>query len=217
MISGFAQTIFASAFFPLLTSITATRLLMPICGAASPTPFAAYMDSNMSSTSACSSTSNLSTGLPGVSSTGSPYFTMGWIIAPFPASRPETTPLEIIELPLISVEIPAGLFQRVPAELFHERARQRERHHGLAGQTAGRNHADVRPLVGRLYFFLGVHVRSQQRPPQRRNRLQVSAHHHVLTIRDAAFEPAGATRQPIESFSRCVVADLVLHFRAITS
>src|SRR5271155_426977 len=213
MISGFAQTIFASAFFPCLPSIPPPRRRRPICGAASPTPFAAYMDSNMSSTSACSSASNLSTCLPGVSSTGSPYFTMGWIIAPFSASLPETAPLEIVELPLISVEIPSGLFQRVSAEFFHERARQRERHHGLAGQTAGRNHADVRALVGRFYFFLGVHVRGQQRPPQRRNRFQVSAHHHVLTIRDAALEPAGAIRQPVESLSRCVVADLVLYFR----
>ena len=50
---------------------------MPICGAARPTPCAAYMDSNMSATSACSSSSNFSTGFVGVSSTGSPYFTIG--------------------------------------------------------------------------------------------------------------------------------------------
>ena len=48
----------------------------PICGAASPTPRAAYIVSNMSETSRFSLSSNSVTGSPGVSSTRSPYFTI---------------------------------------------------------------------------------------------------------------------------------------------
>src|ERR1700723_1330323 len=161
MISGFAQTILASTFLPLLTSITVTRLLIPICGAASPTPFAAYMDSNMSATSVWNSASNLSTSFAGVSSTGSPYLTMGCIIAPSLVQI-----LETIQLPLISVEIPASLFDRVSAELFQKRTRQHQSHHGLASHAARRHDADVGAFVGRLNCFLGVHVGGEQGPPQ---------------------------------------------------
>ena len=55
MISGLISTSFCPASSPVVVSITAIRLPMPICGAASPTPLAAYIDSNMSSTSLCSS------------------------------------------------------------------------------------------------------------------------------------------------------------------
>ena len=77
MISGLASTIFASGVLPFDTSITVIRCPNPICGAARPTPEAAYIDSNMSSTSFCKSSSNFSTRLVGVSKTGSPNFTIG--------------------------------------------------------------------------------------------------------------------------------------------
>src|SRR5690349_11225357 len=56
--------------------MTNRRLAMPTCVAASPTPGAAYMVSNMSSASFLSSASNLVTGSAGVVSTGSGQVTI---------------------------------------------------------------------------------------------------------------------------------------------
>src|SRR5579864_6184129 len=72
MTSGFTSTSLALGSSLNVVSITAMRLPMPIYGAASPTPWAAYMDSNMSSTSFFSSALNSVTGSAGLSSTGSP-------------------------------------------------------------------------------------------------------------------------------------------------
>jgi len=72
------STSFSSGFSPLEQSMTAIFFEMPICGAASPTPLAAYIDSNMSSTSLCSSgVSNAVILSASRSSTGSPNFTIG--------------------------------------------------------------------------------------------------------------------------------------------
>jgi len=65
LISGLASTIFASGFFPPVTSTTARRRFRPICGAASPTPWAAYMEANISSESCSSSASNFFMGVVG--------------------------------------------------------------------------------------------------------------------------------------------------------
>src|ERR1700730_3379825 len=81
MISGFASTSLASGFFPTLTSITASFFESPICGAARPTPWATYMDSNMSSHSLASSSSNLTMGFAGDSNTAFPYFVIGKVIS----------------------------------------------------------------------------------------------------------------------------------------
>src|SRR5271163_668022 len=80
MISGLIKTILASGFFPAVTSTTAMRIFLPICGAARPTPCAAYMLANMSSASSASSASNLVMGLVDFSRMGSPYFTILWIL-----------------------------------------------------------------------------------------------------------------------------------------
>src|SRR3954470_20070079 len=77
MISGFTSTSFAPASSLKLVSITAMRLPMPTCGAAKPTPCAAYIDSNISSASFSSSLSNVVTVAAGVSSTVFPNLTMG--------------------------------------------------------------------------------------------------------------------------------------------
>ena len=71
------STSLASGSSLKVMSITASRLEMPICGAARPTPCAAYMDSNMSSASFFSSPSKTVTGSAGLSSTGLPNFTIG--------------------------------------------------------------------------------------------------------------------------------------------
>ena len=65
MISGLISTIFSSGFFLKLQSITVSRCEMLICGAASPIPCAAYIDSNISSTSFFSFASKTVTGSPG--------------------------------------------------------------------------------------------------------------------------------------------------------
>ena len=77
MISGLASTSLAAGSSLKVTSITARRLEMPICGAAKPTPLASYMDSNMSSTNFLSSSPNSVMGSADFSRTGFPYFTMG--------------------------------------------------------------------------------------------------------------------------------------------
>src|SRR5437016_10437740 len=77
MISGLTNTSLALGSSLKVTSITTMRLLMPICGAASPTPWAWYMDSNMSSASWRNSSLNSVTVCAVVSSTGLPYFTIG--------------------------------------------------------------------------------------------------------------------------------------------
>ena len=56
---------------------TNTRSPTPICGAASPTPCATYMDSNMLSHNLANSSSNFSTGFAGDSRTAFPYFVIG--------------------------------------------------------------------------------------------------------------------------------------------
>ncbi|HEU4407304.1 MAG TPA: hypothetical protein VFS43_18695 [Polyangiaceae bacterium] len=61
-ISGLTSTMRSERPSSQPTSITVRRLPMPICGAASPTPSASYIVSNMSSTSARSSSSKLVTG-----------------------------------------------------------------------------------------------------------------------------------------------------------
>ena len=75
IISGLISTIFSSGFFLKLTSITVIRCEMLICGAASPIPCAAYIDSNISSVSFFSFASNTVTFSPGFDNTGSGHFT----------------------------------------------------------------------------------------------------------------------------------------------
>jgi hypothetical protein len=76
--AGSSGPAFPPGISPLETSITAIFLENPICGAASPTPLAAYMDSNMSSRNWWSSAVSKSrTSSASRSSTGLPNFTIG--------------------------------------------------------------------------------------------------------------------------------------------
>ncbi len=77
-IFGLISTSLSAGFSALEMSITVILREKPICGAASPTPLAAYIDSNMSSRNWSSSgVPNSVTSSASRSSTGSPYFTIG--------------------------------------------------------------------------------------------------------------------------------------------
>src|SRR5579871_482757 len=215
MISGFASTIFASGFFPLVTSTTVNRMLFPICGAASPTPCAAYIVANMSSTSSSSSPSNLVICLDGFSRTGSPYFTMSYILrvgAAAPGAGAAAS--ELGNLLGISLEVTLCLAERVSPKFLQKSVGQHKRDHRFACHSRCRNDAPVRSLIGRRNGLFRDHIRRLQRTTQRRNRLQVPAHDHILAVRYAAFQPASTIRTPRKLPLCFVVGNLVLHFAA---
>src|SRR2546430_5467599 len=192
MISGFTSTILASGFFPPVTSTTASRRLFPICGAANPTPCAAYIEANISSASCSSSASNSLTGAPGFSRMGSPYLTIGQILGAGDvtwdvSAAPPLAGSELVNLSGIVVKIPPHLRERVSPKFLQKSIRQHKCDHGFPGDCPGRHHAPIRPLVRRLHRLLRHHVCRVQRLPQRRNRFQVPANHHVFTVRDPAF------------------------------
>ena len=66
-----------------------------------------------------------------------------------------------------------------------------QRHHGLGGHARGRHHANVAALVAGAGRLAGVEAHRFQRPAQRRDRLQVAAHHDVFAVGDAALDAAG--------------------------
>src|SRR5580658_8273207 len=138
MISGLISTIFWAGSSATERSITAMRCATPICGAARPTPLAAYMDSNMSSTSLFSSgVSNSVTAAVCFSSTGSPNRTIEYVIRNLsPAS-------EVFYLLLVAFKIPARLLQRVAAKLLQECLRQNDGDHRFADHTGGGHNATV--------------------------------------------------------------------------
>src|SRR5271157_587120 len=176
MISGFTITIFASGFLPVVTSTTAKRRLFPICGAARPTPCAAYIVANMSSAICASCSSNFLTTGVGFSSTGSPYLTILWIVRTGACascgSAARTSPAvtissEFADLLGIAVEIPPHFGERISSKFLQKSVRQHKSYHGLSSNTPGRHHAPVGTLVGRLYRLLGRHVHGAQWLAQR--------------------------------------------------
>ena len=56
--------------------------------------------------------------------------------------------LKLLDLLLETVEVTAGFFERVAAELFQERRGERDRHHCFADNSGGRHDRDIGSLVG---------------------------------------------------------------------
>src|SRR6266849_1307559 len=163
MISGFTSTIFASGFLPKLTSITVMRMLLPICGAASPTPCAAYMLANISSASFSSSASNFVIVAAGFSSTGSRCFSIGYVLragaSPTASGAAAVTASELVDLLAIAFEIAPHLSQRVSTKFLQKSIGQHKGYHGLARHPARRHHAPVGTLISGAHRLLGHHVR----------------------------------------------------------
>ena len=132
---------------------------MPICGAASPTPCAAYIDSNMSSTSFFSSRVELGHRFGRVSSTG------------FRISRSDRSFSESIrssQLFAVALKVAHGFDHRVAAKFLQRASGQRQCHHGFGGHAGRRHHANIGALVSRLH-----RLRACQNPPIRSGRRSV--------------------------------------------
>src|ERR1700756_5053183 len=156
MISGLTSTSLALGSSLKVTSMTVIRLLIPICGAARPTPCAAYMDSNMSSISVLSASSNSVTVAAGVSRTGSPYRTMGYTIY-------SSEPLQLL---LIAFKIAQRLGHGITTELIQRAARQGERDHGFRSHACRRHHTDIRALIRSLHRLTGCKIHGAKRTTQ---------------------------------------------------
>src|SRR5580698_9348547 len=124
--------------------------------------------------------------------------------------------LELVQLPLVAIEIAAGFADGIATEFFQECAGQFHRYHRFARNAACRDYTNIRTLVRRLHGFFGLQIRGEQRAAQRRDRFQISAHNHVAAVSNAAFQAAGTIRGTVEALLRGVVDDLVLHFRPVT-
>src|SRR5580658_8693643 len=176
------STSFCAGSFPMLRSMTVRRFETPTCGPARPMPCDAYMVSNMSATSLRRWASNSVTGSPGCERTGSGYFRIFRIIADF-----SITP----DLFNVAIKIPFHLKRGVAAKLLLREARDHESHHGFGGHTRGGHHADIAALVAGAGGFARIEADGFERPPQRRDGLQISSHHNVFAVRHAAFDAAG--------------------------
>src|SRR5690606_36116130 len=126
----------------------------PTCGAANPTPLASYIVSNIfAMTSASSGSLKFVTGSVSRSSTGSPYFTILYVI------------LELLHLVQVAFEVPLGFRQRIAAELFQKRLRQYDRHHRFADDSRRRRHTNVATFVRRRACLPRLQVHRLQRTP----------------------------------------------------
>src|ERR1700761_612801 len=200
MISGLMSTSFSSGRSLKLTSITVMRLDTPICGAARPMPWAAYILAHISSTNCASSGPKSVTGAPFFESTGSGYFTIGWIVVPsasvvaavvaFSSSVFVSLISKCPNLFAVAVEVALELVEAVAAELLEHQARDGECNHGLACDACCRDDTDVRPLVRCLRGLARFERDGAKRTAQRGDRLQVAAHHDILAVGHAALDAA---------------------------
>ena len=122
---------------------------------------------------------------------------------------------KFLQLPQIPVEIAAHLAERVAAEFFYHRLREHDRNHRFAGNSAGRDDANVGALVRGRNGMLRHHVDRAEGSSQCGDRLQVSAHDNVFAVRDASLEASGAVRCARELFGGWVVSDFVHDFGAV--
>src|SRR5687767_15549977 len=121
----------------------------PTWGAARPMPGAAYMVSIMSLTSRSSSESKRVTGSAGACSGRSPYLRIGRSIRalrPFCLFLPGSQALADAGGP--GVHGPRQLVDRVAAEFFHQRIRERKGDHRFTDDSGGGNGADIAALDG---------------------------------------------------------------------
>src|SRR5580704_2880990 len=220
MISGFASTIFASGFFPVVTSTTATRRVKPICGAAKPTPCAAYMEANMSSVSCSNSASNFFTVTVGFSRMGSPYLTILYIlraaaVASMDAGACVGATSELVDLSDIIVEIPPHLRKGISSKFLQKSIRQHKCDHRFSGHCPRGDDAPVRALVSCRNGFFGHHVSRMKCLAQRRNGFQVAAYDDIFPVGDAAFEATRTVCRPSEAPRSFFVGNFVLNFAAV--
>src|SRR5580698_4864898 len=124
--------------------------------------------------------------------------------------------LELVQLLFVTIEIAAGFADGVAAEFFQECAGQFHRYHRFARNAACRNDTYIRTLVRRLYGLFRLQVRGEQRAPQRGDWFQISPHHDIAAVGNAAFQAASSIRGAVEAFLRGVVDDFVLYFRTVT-
>src|ERR1700744_5755955 len=200
MISGLMSTSFSSGRSLKETSITVMRLDTPICGAARPMPWAAYMLAHISSTNCASSGPKSVTGAPFLESTGSGYFTIGWIVVPSASVVAGVVAFSIsVFVSLISkspnlfavaVEVALQLVEAVAAELLEHEPRDGECNHGLACDACCRDDTDVRPLVRCLRGLARFERDRTEGTAQRRDGLQVAAHYDIFPVRHTAFDAA---------------------------
>src|SRR2546428_12763281 len=124
--SGLTNTSSDEGSRPTETSTTKMRSGMPICGAASPTPGAAYIVSIMSSISRSISGVSASTGCAGACSAWSPYLRMGLSIQASALHEAGRRP--IAERSKVLHELLDG----IAAELLDRGVGEHESHHRLA-------------------------------------------------------------------------------------
>src|SRR5207244_3253823 len=127
--SGLMKTSRPEGSRPTERSTTNRRRGTPTCGAANPTPGAAYMVSIMSSMRRSVSDVIASTGVARSWRIGSPYLRIGRIILP----SNETGRRALPKRPEVLDELLDG----VAAELFDRRIGQNDRDHGLADDRRG--------------------------------------------------------------------------------
>src|SRR5271167_486601 len=112
----------------------------------------------------------------------------------FSISRPLVRPYLLAISFVVALQLP----QRIPAKLLDYQPSHRQRHHSLGSDTRCRHHAHIAAFIRSLYWLARRKAHRRERPPQGRNRLQITAHHHVLTVRDAALNPARVIVLPRE-------------------
>ena len=95
-------------------------------------------------------------------------------------------------------QAPTKSATRVAAELLAGRAGQLEGDRGLGHDGQRLDRGDVAALDERLSRLAGLEVDRAERPHQRRQRLHRGARDHLLAVRDAALDPAGEVRLPVE-------------------
>src|SRR5260221_1674687 len=155
--SGFTRVMSCPLVAPTETSITITRRGTPICGAARPTPGAAYIVATMSSTRDRIPASISPTGRAGACSAGWPYFTMSRIAMPLGRVRGDRPLLGLARVPLQQGalagaggrEVVEELGKGVAAEFLQHGVGQDERDHGFADDAGGGDDAGVAALDGR--------------------------------------------------------------------
>src|SRR5580658_676692 len=88
----------------------------------------------------------------------------------------------------VAIEIPLHFEGRIAAELLLSQAGEHDGDHSFSCNARSRHHADIAALVAGAGGLARIEADGFEWPPQRRNGLQISAHHNVLAVRDAAFD-----------------------------
>src|SRR6478736_2711624 len=193
---GLMTTRRSSARRPSETSTTKMRSGTPTCGAARPTPGAAYIVRIMSSTSWRISGVTSETGAAGRCTVASPYLTIGRIIRLEVGGRSGLRGLGVRRLGTDEpradrrgrrVDGVRDVGDVVGAELLEEGIGQHETHHRLADDGSGRHGADVAAFNGRGRFLERDEIDRPQRLHQGGNRLHVGRDAQFFTVGDAAF------------------------------